>query len=190
VSSACYTLHLVVSWLRILRQNRNYNSLTVTVHSKYHCTIAYIKTSLHCRTFNSQLNSLDSSIICQLPTPELSIQLPAATANYLVAISSQSSSTVDSRDSLNYISAGLGSTPKENTASQHFLYCYRGVFTPPLHRNGSSSIVACVFISAGTCLPSRCLAMNVYSGSAIPAFGRHNISEAKIKSSDECFKIS
>jgi hypothetical protein len=28
----------------------------------------------------------------------------------------------------------------------------------------------CVFISAGTCLPNRCLAMNVSSGSAIPAF--------------------
>jgi hypothetical protein len=26
---------------------------------------------------------------------------------------------------------------------------------------------------AGTCLPSRCLAMNVYSGSTIPAFRRH-----------------
>jgi hypothetical protein len=36
-----------------------------------------------------------------------------------------------------------------------------------------SSIVACVFISAGTYLPSRCLAMNVCSGSAVPAFSRH-----------------
>jgi hypothetical protein len=34
------------------------------------------------------------------------------------------------------------------------------VFTSSLHRNGSSSIVACVFISAETCLPSSCLAMN------------------------------
>jgi hypothetical protein len=33
--------------------------------------------------------------------------------------------------------------------------------------------VAYVFVAAGTCLPSRCLAMNVYSGSAIPAFRRH-----------------
>jgi hypothetical protein len=30
-----------------------------------------------------------------------------------------------------------------------------------------------VFISAGTCIPNRCLGMNVYSGSAIPAFRRH-----------------
>jgi hypothetical protein len=37
------------------------------------------------------------------------------------------------------------------------------VFTSLLHRNGGS-IVVCVFVSTGTCLPSRCLAVNVYSG--------------------------
>jgi hypothetical protein len=47
------------------------------------------------------------------------------------------------------------------------------MFTSPLHTNGISSVVACIFISAGTGLPSRCLAMNFYSGSAIPAFRRH-----------------
>jgi hypothetical protein len=41
------------------------------------------------------------------------------------------------------------------------------------HRVNNSSIVACIFVAAGTCLPSRCLAMNVYSGSTIPAFRRH-----------------
>jgi hypothetical protein len=61
----------------------------------------------------------------------------------------------------------------ENTISQQFLYCYRGAFTSTLHTNGSSFIVACVFISAGTYLPSCCLAMNVYSGSAIPPFRAH-----------------
>jgi hypothetical protein len=34
-------------------------------------------------------------------------------------------------------------------------------------------IVAYVFVAAGTCLPSRSLVRNVYSGSAIPAFRRH-----------------
>jgi hypothetical protein len=34
-------------------------------------------------------------------------------------------------------------------------------------------IVACVFVAAGTCLTSRCLAMTVYSCSTIPAFRRH-----------------
>jgi hypothetical protein len=31
-------------------------------------------------------------------------------------------------------------------------------------------IVACVFAAAGTCLQSRCLVINVYSGFALPAF--------------------
>jgi hypothetical protein len=38
-----------------------------------------------------------------------------------------------------------------------------GVFSDSLFRNGSSSIVSYTFFSSGTCLPSRCLAMN-YSG--------------------------
>jgi hypothetical protein len=37
----------------------------------------------------------------------------------------------------------------------------------------NTSIVAYVFFAAETCLPSRCLAMNVYSGSTVPAFRRH-----------------
>jgi hypothetical protein len=71
---------------------------------------------------------------------------------------------------LRYIASGRiqQKTPFRNNSST-----YRGVFTSPLHRNGSSSIVVCVFISAGTWLPSFCLAMNVYSSSAIPAFRRH-----------------
>jgi hypothetical protein len=53
------------------------------------------------------------------------------------------------------------------------LYCWEGVFTEPLHRNGCYSIVACVFAAPGICLSSRCLAINVYSDFTIPAFGRH-----------------
>jgi hypothetical protein len=41
------------------------------------------------------------------------------------------------------------------------------------HGSGSYLIVACVFIAAGLCFPSRCLAMNVYCDFTIPAFGRH-----------------
>jgi hypothetical protein len=50
------------------------------------------------------------------------------------------------------------------------------VFTSPLQRNGSYSIVACVFVAAGMLL-RRCLAMDVCSGSAIPTFQApcHNI---------------
>jgi hypothetical protein len=53
----------------------------------------------------------------------------------------------------------------ENTASL--------LFTAPLHSNGSYSSVVCVFDAVGMCLPSRCLAVNVYSDFAIPAFGHH-----------------
>jgi hypothetical protein len=42
------------------------------------------------------------------------------------------------------------------------LYCWKGLFTTELHSSGSYSIVACVFVAAGICLPSRCLAINVY----------------------------
>jgi hypothetical protein len=39
----------------------------------------------------------------------------------------------------------------------------------------NTSIVACLFVAAGTCLPRRCLAMNVYSDFTIPASRRHVI---------------
>jgi hypothetical protein len=34
-------------------------------------------------------------------------------------------------------------------------------------------ILICVFVAEETCLPSRCLAVSVYSGSILPAFRRH-----------------
>jgi hypothetical protein len=50
---------------------------------------------------------------------------------------------------------------------------WRSVFTAQLHSKGSYSIVACIFVATEMCLPSCCLAMNVYSVFTIPAFGRH-----------------
>jgi hypothetical protein len=55
------------------------------------------------------------------------------------------------------------------------------VFTAPLHSNGHGAdhientalLLLREFISAGTCFPSRCLAMNVYCGSVTPAFRHH-----------------
>jgi hypothetical protein len=47
------------------------------------------------------------------------------------------------------------------------------MFTASLNSNGSDSIVACVFVAAGMCLPRRCLAMKGYFDFAIPAFERH-----------------
>jgi hypothetical protein len=42
------------------------------------------------------------------------------------------------------------------------LYYWECLFTAPLHSNGSYSNVACVFVAAEMCLPSRYLALNVY----------------------------
>jgi hypothetical protein len=53
------------------------------------------------------------------------------------------------------------------------LHFWEGMFTAPLHNNGTYSIVSCVFVAAGMCLPSRYIAINVYSDFTIPAFGRH-----------------
>jgi hypothetical protein len=50
---------------------------------------------------------------------------------------------------------------------------YRSMFTLALHRKDCSSTVSCMLISAGIYLPCRCLAMNFYTGSAIPPFRRH-----------------
>jgi hypothetical protein len=47
------------------------------------------------------------------------------------------------------------------------------MFTVPLHSKESYSIVACIFVAAGMCLPSRCLTMDLYCDFAIRAFGRH-----------------
>jgi hypothetical protein len=57
------------------------------------------------------------------------------------------------------------------------------VFTAPLHSNVSYSTIACVFVVAGMYLPSRCLAMNVYSDVTIPAF-RHHVTLWQISNSE------
>jgi hypothetical protein len=59
------------------------------------------------------------------------------------------------------------------TEKTHPLYCREGVFSAPLHSNGSYSIVDCVFVASEMCLPSRCLAMSIYSDFAISASGRN-----------------
>jgi hypothetical protein len=99
--------------------------------SKYHCTAAHIKTSLYCRTFNSQLNSLDSSIICRLPTPELSIHFSAETAIYS-QLSSQIS-TLDSQFLIGSVNVNILPGPNRKHGFQQYPYC---VLTDPLLRNG------------------------------------------------------
>jgi hypothetical protein len=51
------------------------------------------------------------------------------------------------------------------TQKTRSLYCWECVFRAPLHSNRSYSIVACIFDATRMCLPSRCLANNVYSDS-------------------------
>jgi hypothetical protein len=84
---------LSVPWQRILTQ-KLYQSHWIT-RSKYYCTsiilymyiIAHVKSSLHCRTFNSLLNSLDSSIICKLRNSQSYslLQLPSRTTSIRTA---------------------------------------------------------------------------------------------------------
>jgi hypothetical protein len=64
-------------------------------------------------------------------------------------------------------------TTSHGSSRKHSFCCWEGLFTSPLHSNGSYSIVAWVFVAAGMCLPSRCLAIKDYPDFAIPAFGRH-----------------
>jgi uncharacterized Fe-S cluster protein YjdI len=47
--------------------------------------------------------------------------------------------------------------------------------TDPIENNASNNffVVAWLFVTAEKCLPCRCLAMDVFSGSALPAFIRH-----------------
>jgi hypothetical protein len=71
------------------------------------------------------------------------------------------------------------------TQKTQLFYCYKGVFTEPLHSNGSHLIVACVFVATWMCLPSRCLAMNVYSKFTNPVFGRHATVSRRCKVGDK-----
>jgi hypothetical protein len=54
---------------------------------------------------------------------------------------------------------------------KHSIYCWEGVFTAPLHSNGSCSIVVCVFVAAGIFLRIRCLVMDVFSNFTIRISG-------------------
>jgi hypothetical protein len=100
---------------------------------------------------------------------------------FFLVTSSQSLPTADSLNSTSSCSQGH-ILAQLNFLYNHFvwstqktqpLYCWEDVFTVPFHTNGSYSIVSCVFVVAGTCLPSRFLTMNVYSDFTISAFGHH-----------------
>jgi hypothetical protein len=100
--------------------------------------------------FISQSNSF-LAIILQLPIPLHRSSYPGTLGSRKATNSFQTE--------LFFITTLHGPLRKQR------LYCWEGVFTAP--------IVACVFVPAGMCLPSRCLSMNTYSDFTIPAFGRH-----------------
>jgi hypothetical protein len=116
--------------------------------------------SLH-EVFFSQPNSF-LAIILQPPIPKTQFNSSA-----LKLISWQAGASKLDSTELFFITALHGPRRK------HSLSCWKGVFTAPLHSERSYSIVACVFVAAGMCLPSRCLAMDVCSEFTIPAFGCH-----------------
>jgi hypothetical protein len=77
-----------------------------------------------------------------------------------------------------YDSQGFGEGTHTNTKdSLNFCCCIASGWTRRKHSfhryANNTTIVACLFVAVGTCLPRLCLAMNVYSDSTIPAFRRH-----------------
>jgi hypothetical protein len=118
-------------------------------------------------SFHSLITLL--AIFLQLPIPKTEL-------NSIPLLPSSYPGRLASRNSTPFCAA---STRFRTLLYNHFatttqktqpLYCWEGMFTVPLHSNGSYSVVACVFIAAGMCLPSHCLAMNVCSDFTILAF--------------------
>jgi hypothetical protein len=106
----------------------------------------------------------------------LKLPIPKTRLNSIPLLPSSYPGRLVSRDSTQFFSAELFFiTSLHGPRRKQPLYCWEGVLTAPLHSNGSNSIIACVFVAAGMCLPSRCLAMNVYSDCTIPTFGLHVI---------------
>jgi hypothetical protein len=98
-------------------------------------------------------------------------QFPVATANSGTRLTSNSCAWKDGVTKLNWTL--LYNHVTRTTQKTQPLYCWECMFTAPLSSNGSYSIVACVFVAAGMCLPSSCLAMVVSSDFTIPVLGRH-----------------
>jgi hypothetical protein len=116
-------------------------------------------------SFHSQNSFL--AIILQLPIPKTQLgSVPLLPNSHLDRLASRNSVSVLNWTLLYNHFARIAQK------TQPLCSC-EGVLTAPLHSSGSYSIVACVLVAAGMCLPSRCLAMNVYSDFTIPAFGCH-----------------
>jgi hypothetical protein len=116
--------------------------------------------------FFSQTNSF-LAIILQLPIPKVWLNsIPLLPGSCPARLASQ----LDSSRLLILNWSLLYNHFAWTTQKTQLLYCSEGMFTAPLHNNGSYLIVACVFFAAGMCLLSRCLAMNVCCDFTIQAF--------------------
>jgi hypothetical protein len=120
---------------------------------------------LTCGVFLSQPNFSLSILQLLIPTTR-SIQFLCSQAHILAGWHPETRLTLLNRNLLyNHFT--------RTTQKTQPLSCWEGVFTAPLHNNGSYSTIACVFVVARICLPNRCLPMNVYSDFTLPTFGRH-----------------
>jgi hypothetical protein len=110
----------MIGYWYFIHTTLNYRQLQ---RCRYGGLISHIKSSLHCRTFNSQLNPLDSSLICQLPTPELSIQFSLQSSTFECQFSTDSQYNHFAR------------TEKKTRFQTYSCFC---VFTDRSFRNGFS----------------------------------------------------
>jgi hypothetical protein len=106
------------------------------------------------------------AIILQLPIPKTRL-------NSIPLLPSSRPGRLASRNSTQFFSNEISFlTTLYVTRRKHSLFYWKGVFIAPLLSNGSYSIVACVCVAAGMCLPSHSIEMAVYSDFTIPTFGR------------------
>jgi hypothetical protein len=103
------------------------------------------------------------------------LQTPKTQPNSIPLLLSSYPGRLASRNSTNSSQLNSSSQPLCKDRTENAVSSNTPILVSlPIHcLETGSSIVACLFVSEGICLPSRCLAIDVSSGSMIPAFGRH-----------------
>jgi hypothetical protein len=123
----------------------------------------------------SALRSSRHSLPCRILVNSFKCQLPTTNFN---AISSQpplkSSAELQSLSwAFNYLTAATRYSLNYSQLAWYPRYIASVRTHQETHFPNNLFIIACVLVTAGACSPSRCLALNIYSGSAITAFRRH-----------------
>jgi hypothetical protein len=137
-------------------------SLISTIHSSPHRTISFLRPAVSSQALLWQ--RILTMEILQLPTLR----------SFLRRISFRTACQLFPQ--LNWFI--ISSQPPLQSSTAHITTKHKvsssiTTLHEPKTSPNNTPIVACVFIAAGTCLPSRCLAMNVSSSSTIPAFRSH-----------------